>query len=135
MAPTARKRSTKKPVKGKRPIPKKTDKKRTERGVKRTRRGTFAPGTKGGPGRKRKGEGAADFAEQAISAEEVWMALAKLIRRRSPSIRAIELYLAYRHGRPWTEAELLAQREIEEARARIAAAEKKRQENGHSTAA
>lgn len=94
----------------------------------RTARGRFAVGNKGGPGRKRKGEDAEAFAEQAVPAEEVWQALAKAIRKGS--ITAIRTYLEYRHGRPWTEAEILEQKEIDDAERRIREAQERRN-NGH----
>jgi hypothetical protein len=129
MSVTSRSAKRKRSSQSKRKRPFKPSKKPTK-GVKRGARGRFKKGTAPGPGRPRKGEDAADYAEQSIGAEEVWTALARLIRRRSPSIRAIELYLAYRHGRPWSEAEILADREIKEAQARIDEARQKGNGNG-----
>ena len=99
--------------------------------VKRAARGRFAPGTAPGPGRPRAGEEAKDYAEAAIPAEEGWKVLAKLIRRGS--LGAVNSYLDRRHGRPWTEAEIIAQREIEDAERRIEAA--RRGEKHHGTIA
>jgi hypothetical protein len=93
----------------------------------RSKRGRFAVGNKGGPGRPRKGSDAAAYADQAISAEDVWKALAKQIRKGS--ITAIRTYLEYRHGRPWSEAEVLEQKAIDEAQKRI---EEARQRSGNS---
>jgi hypothetical protein len=82
----------------------------------------FKVGNKYGKGRPRKGADASAFADQAIAPEDVWQALAKQIRKGS--ITAIRTYLEYRHGKPWSEAEVLADREIKEAQARIDAAQK-----------
>ena len=88
----------------------------------------FKPGNPGGPGRPRKGASAADFVESAISAEELCTLAARQARRGS--ITALRLLFEYRFGKPWTESELQMLREEQEARARIAAARKRKVNDG-----
>jgi hypothetical protein len=84
---------------------------KNRRGGKRST--SWKPGQSGNPkGRRRKGETAADFVEQAMSGEEMCALAAKAARRGS--ITALRLLFEYRFGRPWSESELRAREEMHE---------------------
>lgn len=91
------------------------------------KRGKGRPFVKGDPrinrrGRKRKGENAADYVRQAIDLDELLLLIVR--QARKGKVTAQRMLMEYGFGRPWTEAEVLADREIKEAQARIDAAQK-----------
>ena len=90
----------------------------------------FKKGQSGNPrGRPRKGDTAADYLGQAITKEELCFLVARAAKKNKPW--AIRLAMEYMFGRPWTEAEILADREIKEMQRRIDEARQKGNDNGN----
>jgi hypothetical protein len=99
------------------------------------KRGKGKPFVKGDPrinrrGRKRQGENAADYVKQAIDLDELLLLI--VANARKGKVTAQRMLMEYGFGRPWSEAEVLADREIKEAQARIDAAAQKGNGNGDS---